>query len=115
MREGEEPQYYDVSLAGASSFPTRPSKLPKGKRSGKERMRAPLPIAHIAFIHRKWCDVCATRGGGVWYTLDLDYKRIAAILRKHNFTGYVSLEMEGKEAAETAVPKSVAMLRQAFG
>ncbi len=54
-------------------------------------------------------------GGGVWYTLDLDYKRIAAILRKHNFTGYVSLEMEGKEAAETAVPKSVAMLRKAFG
>ena len=54
-------------------------------------------------------------GGGVWYTLELDYKRIAAILRKHNFTGYVSLEMEGKEAAETAVPKSIAMLREAFG
>ena len=54
-------------------------------------------------------------GGGVWYTLELDYKRIAAILRKNNFTGYISLEMEGKEPAETAVPKSVAMLREAFG
>src|SRR5687768_14596611 len=54
-------------------------------------------------------------GGGVWYTLDLDYKRIAGILRKAGFRGYVSLEMEGKEPAETAVPKSFAVLREAFG
>jgi sugar phosphate isomerase/epimerase len=54
-------------------------------------------------------------GGGVWYTLDLDYKRIAAILRKAGFRGYVSLEMEGKEPAETAVPKSLTTLREAFG
>ncbi len=53
-------------------------------------------------------------GGGVWYTLDLDYKRIAGILRKAGFTGYVSLEMEGKEAAATAVSKSLAVLRDAF-
>ncbi len=54
-------------------------------------------------------------GGGVWYTLDLDYKRIAAILRKAGFRGWVSLEMEGKESAETAVPKSLELLREAFG
>jgi sugar phosphate isomerase/epimerase len=54
-------------------------------------------------------------GGGVWYTLDLDYKRVAEILRQAGFTGYVSLEMEGKEPAETAVPKSYAILREAFG
>lgn len=53
-------------------------------------------------------------GGGEWYTLDLDYKRIAGILRKAGFKGYVSLEMEGKEAADTAVPKSLEMLRAAF-
>ncbi|HUS05295.1 MAG TPA: sugar phosphate isomerase/epimerase family protein [Bryobacteraceae bacterium] len=53
-------------------------------------------------------------GGGVWYTLNLDYPRIAAILRKANFTGYVSLEMEGNEPPETAVPKSLALMRQAF-
>jgi L-ribulose-5-phosphate 3-epimerase len=53
-------------------------------------------------------------GGGEWYTLDLDYKRIAGILREANYSGYVSLEMEGKENADTAVPKSVAMLREAF-
>ncbi len=53
-------------------------------------------------------------GGGVWYTLDLDYKRIAQILREAGFRGWVSLEMEGKEPAETAVPKSLALLREAF-
>jgi sugar phosphate isomerase/epimerase len=54
-------------------------------------------------------------GGGVWYTLELDYPRIARILRKHNFHGWVSLEMEGNEAASTAVPKSLDVLRKAFG
>lgn len=54
-------------------------------------------------------------GGGTWYTLDLDYDRIAAILRKHAYAGYVSLEFEGKEKHETAIPKSLAMLRKAFG
>ncbi len=54
-------------------------------------------------------------GGGEWYTLDLDYPRIAGILRRHGFRGYVSLEMEGKENPETAVPKSLEVLRKAFG
>jgi L-ribulose-5-phosphate 3-epimerase len=53
-------------------------------------------------------------GGGEWYTLDLDYKRIAGILRQANFAGWVSLEMEGKEDPATAVPKSLAVLREAF-
>lgn len=54
-------------------------------------------------------------GGGEWYTLELDYPRIAAILRNVNYTGYVSLEFEGKESPETAVPKSLDALRRAFG
>ncbi len=53
-------------------------------------------------------------GGGEWYTLDLDYKRIAGILKKHNYHGYVSLEFEGKENPESGVAKSIAMLREAF-
>jgi sugar phosphate isomerase/epimerase len=53
-------------------------------------------------------------GGGEWYTLDLDYPRIAKILRDAGYTGYVALEMEGKEAPETAVPKALARLREAF-
>lgn len=53
-------------------------------------------------------------GGGHYYDLDLDYDRIAQIAHQHDFKGYVSLEMEGKESAETAVPKSLALLRKAF-
>jgi len=53
-------------------------------------------------------------GGGLWYTLDLDYPRIARIMRKHNFRGYVSLEFEGNEDYKTAIPKSLAVLRKAF-
>jgi L-ribulose-5-phosphate 3-epimerase len=53
-------------------------------------------------------------GGGEWYTLDLDYKRIVNILRQANYKGYIALEFEGKEAAETGVRKSVAMLREAM-
>jgi len=54
------------------------------------------------------------QGGGEWYTLELDYKRIANILKKINYQGYVSLEFEGKEEPTIAVPKSVEMLRSAF-
>jgi sugar phosphate isomerase/epimerase len=53
-------------------------------------------------------------GGGEWYTLDLDYRRIATTLRQANFKGWVSLEMEGKEDPATAVPKSLDVLRAAF-
>jgi|SRR5947209_11146443 len=53
-------------------------------------------------------------GGGEWYTLDLDYKRIAKILADVNYSGYVSLEFEGKADPRIAVPKSIAMLRAAF-
>ena len=54
-------------------------------------------------------------GGGKWYSLDLDYPRIAKIMQKHNYRGYVSLEFEGLEDAETAIPKSLELLRNAFG
>ena len=54
-------------------------------------------------------------GGGEWYTLDLDYARIAKILSDVSYTGYISSEYEGKEDPDIAVPKSIALLRQAFG
>jgi L-ribulose-5-phosphate 3-epimerase len=53
-------------------------------------------------------------GGGEWYSLDLDYKRIIGILEKVNYQGYLSLEFEGKEDAAMAVPKSIEMLRNAM-
>jgi sugar phosphate isomerase/epimerase len=54
-------------------------------------------------------------GGGEWYTLNLDYKRIAKILKDAGFRGWISLEMEGKEDPLSAVPKSLNVLREAFG
>ncbi|MBP90198.1 MAG: xylose isomerase [Planctomycetaceae bacterium] len=54
-------------------------------------------------------------GGGLWYQLDLDYPRIANLLRKRNYRGYVSLEFEGREDPTTGIPKSLAMLREVFG
>ena len=53
-------------------------------------------------------------GGGEWYTLRIDYSRIARMLADAGYRGYVSLEMEGKEDPDTAVPKSIKMLRKAF-
>jgi L-ribulose-5-phosphate 3-epimerase len=53
-------------------------------------------------------------GGGKWYTLDIDYKRVTEIFRKVNYRGYVSIEFEGKEVPVTAVPKSLEIIREAF-
>ena len=72
-----------------------------------EQLAAIAPLA--TFVHAK-----TYYGGGDWYELDLDYGRIAAILRGVNYRGWVSLEFEGKEPSDTAVPKSLAMLRGAL-
>ncbi len=65
---------------------------------------------HADFIQAK-----TYYGGGEWYTLDLDYPRIIRILRDAKYNGYISIEFEGKEAAESGVRKSVEMLRKAMG
>lgn len=53
-------------------------------------------------------------GGGTWYTLDIDYDKVAKILRDVDYRGYISLEFEGQEKHETAIPKSLEVLRKAF-
>lgn len=53
-------------------------------------------------------------GGGKWYTLDIDYKHVAEIFRKSGYKGYISIEFEGNEDPLTAIPKSLAMIREAF-
>ncbi len=63
----------------------------------------------IGYMHAK-----TYYGGGEWYTLDLDYDRMAKIVTDAGYSGYVGLEFEGKEDAATGVPKSIAMLRKAF-
>ena len=39
------------------------------------------------------------------------FRSLAAV----NYRGFVSLEMEGREDPDVAVPKSLAVLREAFG
>lgn len=51
-------------------------------------------------------------GGGEWYSLDLDYQRIIAMLKKANYQGYISIEFEGKEPGIVGVQKSVDLLRK---
>lgn len=53
-------------------------------------------------------------GGGTWYTLDIDYAKVAEILREVDYRGYVSLEFEGEEDFRTAIPKSLKTLRGVF-
>lgn len=65
--------------------------------------------SRAAYVHAK-----TYFGGGEWYTLDLDYQKVAQILATAGYHGYVSLEFEGKEEAATAVPRSFALLRSAF-
>ncbi|MEM9828460.1 MAG: sugar phosphate isomerase/epimerase family protein [Planctomycetota bacterium] len=54
-------------------------------------------------------------GGGVYYTLPMDYGRIAKMLQSVDYRGYISLEFEGKADPWVAVPASLQRLREAFG
>lgn len=53
-------------------------------------------------------------GGGEWYSLDLDYERIAGIFRDAGFEGYVTLEFEGTAEPAASVRKSLTRLSEAF-
>ena len=54
-------------------------------------------------------------GGGRWYTLDLDYKKISKIMQDADYKGWISLEFEGKEDPVSGCKKSLSLLRKAFG
>ena len=55
---------------------------------------------------------CKTyNGGGTWYTLDLDYDRIIRQIYESGYRGYMTLEFEGKEDPDIAVPACIKMLK----
>lgn len=64
---------------------------------------------HTVFIQAK-----TYYGGGRFYTLDLDYNRIANILNDVGYKGYISIEFEGNAPSEEAVAESIELLREAF-
>jgi sugar phosphate isomerase/epimerase len=64
---------------------------------------------HAVLVHAK-----AYPGGGLYYTLDLDYRRIGALLRRAGYRGYLSLEYEGRLLPEEGIPQALATLQQAL-
>ena len=56
-------------------------------------------------------------GGAKWPAfnqINIDYESIGKLMRDNNYKGYISLEFEGNEDANTAVPKSLDLLRKSF-
>ncbi|SHE64679.1 hypothetical protein SAMN05443144_102214 [Fodinibius roseus] len=44
----------------------------------------------------------------------IEYERVAEIFRAVDYRGYISLEFEGQQNPQVAVPKSLDLLREAF-
>ena len=64
-----------------------------------------------------WVDLAHAKtypGGGLVFTIPIDFERVFKMLRAAGFNGYVSIEMEGREHADTAVPKSFETLQAAW-
>ena len=66
------------------------------------------------FPHACYVQAKTYFGGGEWYTLELDYRRIFKLLRAVRFRGYVGIEFEGKAPPDEGVLRSVEMLRAAM-
>lgn len=66
-------------------------------------------IPYTAMVHAK-----TYIGGGIYYTAELDYPRIFSMLRDADFTGYVSIEFEGRAHPSSGVPQSCTELLTAF-
>ena len=74
------------------------------------------PYDKLAKVFPHACYVQAKTyfGGGEWYTLDLDYKRIIRQLREADYRGYIGVEFEGKAPGDEGARKSVELLRAAM-
>ncbi|NMB12136.1 MAG: sugar phosphate isomerase/epimerase [Firmicutes bacterium] len=66
-------------------------------------------VEHTALVHAK-----CYHGGGIFYTLDIDYPRIIRMLKDVAYNGYLSIEYEGKADPATAIPAQVQLLEQAI-
>ncbi len=56
-------------------------------------------------------------GGAKWPAfneINIDYPAIGKLMRENDYRGYISLEFEGNEDANIAVPKSLKLLRDSF-
>jgi L-ribulose-5-phosphate 3-epimerase len=67
-------------------------------------------IAYAAHVHAKFMEV--DKQGN---EPNIEYGRIFPLLRKVGYDGYVSVEYEGEEAEESAVPRAVQRIREFIG
>lgn len=63
----------------------------------------------LAILHTKFY-----LGGGMLVTADVDYPRLAGMLQDAGYSGYVSLEFEGKAHPDEGIPDGLGQLRAAF-
>jgi L-ribulose-5-phosphate 3-epimerase len=76
----------------------------------------PDPYAEMAALapHALMAHAKTYAGGGIFYTADLDYRRIVRLLRDAGFAGYLSLEFEGSAHPDQGIPEGLAQLREAL-
>lgn len=64
----------------------------------------------LAVVHAK-----VYLGGGMLVEPEIDYERVAGMLQEIGYTGYLSMEFEGKAHPKDGIPAGLEQLRQAFG
>ncbi len=67
-------------------------------------------LTDLAVIHGKFY-----LGGGIIVEPEIDYDRVATMLAGIGYTGFISLEFEGKAHPDQGVPDAIATVRAAFG
>lgn len=67
-------------------------------------------LPDLAVLHAK-----VYAGGGLLVEADLDYGRIAGMLKDIGFSGYISIEFEGKAHPNEGIPDGIATIRGAIG
>lgn len=99
-----------MRIINAIDSPWLQATLDTGNFFERRRDQFKMMASHTVLVQAK-----TYFGGGTWYTIDIDYDEIAKILQAAKYRGYISLEFEGKEDYQTAIPQSLEMLRAAFG
>jgi L-ribulose-5-phosphate 3-epimerase len=64
----------------------------------------------LAVVHAK-----VYLGGGMLVEPEIDYERVAGMLDGIGYTGYLSMEFEGKAHPDDGIPAGLSQLRNAFG
>jgi sugar phosphate isomerase/epimerase len=67
-------------------------------------------VPYVALVHAK-----TYTGGSIYFgDFAVDYDRVAQILDEARYSGYVSIEFEGKAMPDKGIAESVSGLRRSF-